>query len=97
MLTTVTEEKYIGNDITEGKEILDNSIFKELERQFKKHNFVYIKEYVESKDTIAKITYVGRRFATVELPNGYSVAINYGSILDNQNQKGEIVSQIKFV
>jgi len=46
---------------------------------------------------MAKITYVGARFATVELPNGYKIAINNGGILDNQNQKEEIVSQIKFV
>lgn len=91
------EEKYIGNEITEGKELLTGSVFTDLQFLFKKHNFVYIKEYVDAKDTMAKITYVGARFATVELPNGYKIAINYGGILDNQNQKEEIVSQIKFV
>ncbi|WP_456363411.1 hypothetical protein [Priestia aryabhattai] len=91
------EERYIGNEITEGKELLTGSVYTDLESLFKKHNFVYIKEYVDAKDTMAKITYVGPRFATVELPNGYKIAINYGGILDNQNQKEEIVSQIRFV
>lgn len=95
--TVETEEKYIGNEIIEGKDVLTKSVFKELEEMFKKHNFVYIKEYVDAKDTMAEITYVGPRFATVKLPNGYQIAINYGGILDNQNQKEEIVSQIKFV
>lgn len=92
-----TEETYIGEQVTEGKEVLTKSVFREIEKLFNKHNFVYIKEYVDAKDTMAKIIYVGQRFSTVELPNGYKVAINYGSILDNQNQKGESVSQIKFV
>lgn len=90
-------EKYIGNEVINGKDILTRSVFKDLENMFKKHKFVYIKEYVDAKDTLAEITYVGTRFATVKLPNGYQIAINYGGILDNQNQKEEIVSQIKFV
>lgn len=94
---TTTEETYIGEQVTEGKEVLTKKVFKDMEKLFNKHNFVYIKEYGEARDTMAKITYVGHRFTTVELPNGYRVSINYGSILDNQNQKGESVSQIKFV
>lgn len=95
--TATIEATYIGNEITAGREILTAAVFKELYHLFIKHTQVYIQEYGDVKDSNAEIIYVGHRFATVQLPNGYRVAINYGSILDNQNQKEEIVSQIKFI
>lgn len=93
----VETDKYIGEEIIEGKETLTQSVFKDIEKRFKNHKFVEIQEYIDVKNEIALITYVGSRFATVKLKNGYQVSINYGGILDNQNQKEEIVSRIKFV
>ncbi|MGF7534877.1 hypothetical protein AAGG74_14500 [Bacillus mexicanus] len=93
----IANEKYIGDEIIEGKEILTQSVFKDIEQRFRDHKFVEIKEYIDVKNEIAMITYVGPRFANVKLKNGYQVSINYGGILDNQNQKEEIVSRIRFV
>lgn len=97
-LTNVEKEerRYIRDEIVEDGEILTGKVFRKISALFNKNETVYIKDYGEIKDSIGKIVYVGSRFATVELSNGYKVSINYGSILDNQNQKGEVITRVEF-
>lgn len=97
LVTENENARYIGDEIIQGKDVLTQSVFKEIENLFKNHTHIEITEYIDVKNEIATIVYVGSRFATVRLSNGYKVAINYGGILDNQNQKEEIVSRIKFI
>lgn len=95
-MSTVKTKKTISEIISE-KDILSKSVYKDIKTLFEAHKYVYIKDYVDVKDAKGKIMYVGPRFATVKMENGYEVAINYGGILDNQSQKGSAVSLIEFI
>ena len=98
MVTEVEKEEhqYIRDAIVEEGEILTGKVYRKISELFKENKAVYIKDYGELKDCVGEIIYVGRRFATVQLKNGYKVSINYGSILDNQNQKGEVITRVEF-
>ncbi|MGN5651137.1 hypothetical protein [Bacillus sp. Brlt_9] len=95
-MSTVITKKSISEIISE-KDVLTKSVYREIKKLFEAHKYVYIKDYVDIKDAKGKIMFVGPRFATVKMENGYEVAINYGGILDNQSQKGSAVSLIEFM
>ncbi|WP_088362791.1 hypothetical protein [Bacillus cereus] len=95
-MSTVITKKSISEIISE-KDVLTKSVYREIKKLFEAHRYVYIKDYVDIKDAKGKIMFVGPRFATVKMENGYEVAINYGGILDNQSQKGSAVSLIEFM
>jgi hypothetical protein len=64
-----------------------------------KHNLIVGQKIVVrdedlKKDTKAEITYVGQRFCTVLTERGYSISINYPSMVD-QNNKDIPTAEIK--
>jgi hypothetical protein len=80
--------------VKEKEEDFRTNIFSRIRNNLSVGQEIIVRDEDLKRDTKAEITYVGQRFCTVLTERGYSISINYPSMID-QNNKNIPTAEIK--